>query len=112
MSRPLTVIELCISQEQTSPLSLTIHDPGERVAGLLADALYDCKSTWGEPEYAAATIIARLGEYSRDIALAVSSRRQPGADIFVVDFISKLVSDRTTRKSYKFSKWLERHDVP
>lgn len=104
-----TVIELCITQDQNSVLSLVI--PGDLVPELLAEALYNVKSSWDEGEFAAAGIVGYLSELSKEISLAVGSRRFDN-DVLVVDFISKLVSDRTERKSYKFSKWLERHDVP
>jgi hypothetical protein len=107
-----TVVEFCISKSQAAPLSLTAHERGEVVGDLLAEALYHCQSSWGEPEYAVAEVIAYLGESSKDLALAVGSRRHPDADIIVVDFISQLVSDRTLRKSYRFTKWMSKHGVP
>lgn len=104
-----TVIELCISSDQTSVLSLVV--PGELVPELLAEAMYNVKSCWAEPEYAAAGIIGYLWELSREISIAAGHRRYD-REVLVVDFISQRVSDRTERRSYKFSKWLERHDVP
>jgi hypothetical protein len=105
-----TIIELCITRDQTSVLSLVM--PGDLIPELLAEALYSVKSCWDEPEYAAAGIIGYLCELSKEISLAVGSRRHFYRDVLVVDFVAQLVSDRTERKSYKFRKWLERHDVP
>lgn len=104
-----TVIELCISQDQTSVLSVVV--PGELVPELLAEAMYNVKSCWAEPEYAAAGIIGYLWELSREISLAAEPRRF-NRDVLVVDFLSQRVFDRTTQKSYGFNKWLERHGVP
>lgn len=107
-----TVVEFCISKSQAAPLSLTAHDRGEVVGDLLAEALYQCQSSWDEPEYAVTEIISYLSGSSKDLALAVGSRRRPDADIIVVDFISQLVSDRVVQKSYRFTKWLSKHGVP
>jgi hypothetical protein len=104
-----TVIEFCINKDQAAPLSLVVPDTGERVRDLLADGLY--ASMRHSAEQAAPIVISSLcGFYCAQ--LVVGGRRVVGTDVIVVDFISGLVSDRATRKTYRFAKFLKKHDVP
>lgn len=107
-----TIVEFCISKQQTTPFSLVVPDHRERVGDLLADALYAAKSEWHEPEFAVVTMINSLGEVVPDMSLALGSVRGRLDDVIVVDFIGQIVSDRSILKTQTFKKWLEKHQVP
>jgi hypothetical protein len=99
-----TIIEFCLERGQLANLSLVVPSAG--AGELLAEALY--RSELRTPGQAVCMIIHRMERVYGLTELVVGGRRDPKADIIVVDFISKLVSDRTEGKSYKFSKWIKR----
>lgn len=105
-----TIVEFCITREQPAPLSLVVQGT-DLIPETLAEGLYAAKLHWKDGPGAVPIIIRKLAKFYTT-ELVVGGRRQPESHVIVVDFISRLVSDRTEQKSYKFSGWLARYDVP
>lgn len=101
-----TVIEFCITKDQPAPLSMIIPDGGDRVRDMLAEGLY-----YGD----VVSVIGVLGSYYERAPLLVGSRRKPYADVLIVDFIDRRVSDHRAFshiRSKTFKRFIKKHGVP
>jgi hypothetical protein len=106
-----TVIEFCLTREQSVVISLVIYER-HLVEETLAEALYAARLDWARPTYAFPTVVRKFAKFYTTELKLTHQRLQPDRTAFVVDFTSALVSNRDEGKAYTLPRFLKEHDVP